>query len=374
MTIVFVFCCQCGGNRGRRDVIYELKDQRILSCHSGSNVFEEKQIFPEERCQGFVCPLVFSRLNFCTMVRHKRQNITTQVKDEGAPASKRPKTTAKKQEATAADAFTSFEIEQSLKAIPCIRSHDASTTPALIFTHGAGGGVSAPAVMNFAHGFAAISPIVCFQGVMNLPSRMKMFHAVVADQFGGVKEVALGGRSMGSRAAVLAAQGSDMIKVHALVLVSYPLKGGKGDVRDQILLDLNDDVDVLFISGDNDSMCDLAELTAVRQRMKAKTWMVTVESADHGMNLRPKRATEQIVKMTGRIAADWLIQRDETKTEYLLAWDDGVGGPADGDWKAGSSVARSSGKEKTDRDITSAEGVGSAAGGKRPRRRTGTHT
>ena len=83
----------------------------------------------------------------------------------------------------------------------------------MVFTHGAGGGLQAPAVANFVSGFANVMPIVCFQGNMNLASRTKMFEAGCEDQ-GYAK--CLGGRSMGARAAVMAATE----KTTHLVLVS----------------------------------------------------------------------------------------------------------------------------------------------------------
>lgn len=133
----------------------------------------------------------------------------------------------------------------------------------LIFTHGAGGGIESPATVEFAMGFAKHSALVCFQGTMNLQSRVKSFNAVIDD----VKSQALGGRSMGARAAVMA-RGNQ-----PLILVSYPLVAKT--MRDQILLDL-DEGDVLFIIGSDDKMCPISELDSVRKKMKADTWLLVV--------------------------------------------------------------------------------------------------
>lgn len=143
--------------------------------------------------------------------------------------------------------------------------------PCLIFTHGAGGGLNNPATKDFAVGFAHLGPVVGFQGTMNLQSRVKTFNAVTEHlQWSG----ALGGRSMGARAAVMARTE----ETKALVLVSYPLIGGKrGDVRDRILLGLPSDVDVLFVIGADDNMCPKGQLDEVVGKMKARTWMVQVE-------------------------------------------------------------------------------------------------
>lgn len=169
---------------------------------------------------------------------------------------------------------------------------------------------------------------------MNLKARTRMFPTVRDhDKKQGKAEttVAFGGRSMGARAAVLAAQADESINV--LVLVSYPLIGPGGAVRDRILLDIRPDVDVLFISGDGDSMCDMARLTALRAKMKAKTWMVVVQGADHGMNLKGgakmKKATEEVTRETGRIAARWIGGRDEEHKDMVLRWN---GEKAVGGW------------------------------------------
>jgi len=259
------------------------------------------------------------------------------------------------------------------KTISCIRNAEPGCTPApLIFTHGAGGGLSAPAVVNFAQGVVdAGSNIVCFKGNMNLKSRTRMFGSVLEyekqkqKQDRAEEKLAFGGRSMGARAAALAAQEADDVKI--LVLVSYPLVGPNGDVRDQILLDIGTDVDVLFISGDGDNMCDLRRLEEVREKMNAKSWMVLVEGADHGMHLRGgggKKRTDMMGKGTGRVAARWIVNRDKQKTEMIVKWDSSreavVGSES---WGSGEQVGEPGEKEEDDGKTGQAKkGVG-----KRPR-------
>ena len=201
--------------------------------------------------------------------------------------------------------------------------HDS--LPALIFTHGAGGTVRSDAVANFVHGFVSIqnaASILCFQGNMNLKSRVKMFSAVL-DAGTAQPEIqiqtnarCLGGRSMGARAAIMAATE----ETTHLALISYPLHTDK-EVRDQILTDLSEDMRVIFISGDHDTMCDLNRLEKVRSRMKCKSWRVVVQGADHGMNVKPKAGTEEMGKATGRVVADWLQTSDDGLREGRLIWD-----------------------------------------------------
>ena len=207
--------------------------------------------------------------------------------------------------------------------IPCLRS---GPSPAdLIFTNGAGGTLAAPAMINFTTGFSREAPMLSFQGSMNLGSRVKAFKAVVEHQ-GSARVVALGGRSMGARAAVIAAKEVGRGFEGRLVLVSYPLIGPKGEVRDKILLDLEEGgPEVLFIGGTKDGMMDFRKLEEARKKMKVKTWVVRVQNADHGMNITPKRATQEVGEMTGRIASKWLREPNLFKQDCVLRWDDEEG-------------------------------------------------
>jgi predicted alpha/beta-hydrolase family hydrolase len=213
---------------------------------------------------------------------------------------------------------TPFTVSIDSKEIPCNRS---GTGPVrLIFTHGAGGTITSEGMANFSAGFAKdpTASIICFQGNMNLKSRVRMFDAVhdnVIKTYKHETPIALGGRSMGARGAVMAA----MEDTRCLILASYPLQTDK-EVRDQILLDLPAAKDVLFISGDHDSMCDLEMLNEVRRKMKAKSWLIRVRDADHGMNAKPKRATRAIGEETGSIAAAWLHERKDNDTEREIWW------------------------------------------------------
>ncbi|GAM89725.1 hypothetical protein ANO11243_077640 [Dothideomycetidae sp. 11243] len=228
------------------------------------------------------------------------------------------------------------------KTISCHRytspDNTATKQTSLVFTHGAGGGITDAATTGFARGYLAATTgsVVLFAGNMNLKHRIGCFTCVVTDC--GSVEV-LGGRSMGARAAALTA------KVYpdttrALVLVSFPLVSAAagGESREELLLDVDGQIDVLFISGDRDSMCDLKHLAAVRGKMKAKSWLVVVKGADHGMSVRNKRGIDAVRQRTGQIAAAWAASRDEQKTELEVAWDTDKNEVAAGSWREG--VAR----------------------------------
>lgn len=278
-------------------------------------------------------------------------------KDGAQPAKPKPSLLASLQRVPSAPEFTSFNVPGKPRFVPCQRSlhpYKSSSSlsprspPDLIFTHGAGGDLSAKAMVHFSSGFASTgSSIIMFQGSMNLAARAAGFETVLAydmkswpeegdTDYHGEQEVAFGGRSMGARAAVVASQ-TATAGAHGqlLVLASYPLVGPKGDLRDAILLALPAEACVLFISGDHDSMCPLTELAKVRAKMKAKTWLVTVVGADHGMEVRGgtalKKGTEEMGKECGRIAARWLQQRDDDVREMRVRWD-GDRGKVLGTW------------------------------------------
>ena len=194
------------------------------------------------------------------------------------------------------------------------------TEAALIFTHSAGGGLQADAMKNFTYGFTRTSTLLAFQGNMSLVSRVKMFTAVIEahDMFRNdeieINPTCLGGRSMGARAAVMAATK----ETTHLILASYPLHTNK-EVRDQILLSLPSSVKVLFISGDRDEMCDLQRLEYVRQHMKSKTWRIVVAGADHGMNVKSKRLTRLLGREAGSQVPAWLSRSDDNLTEGTIS-------------------------------------------------------
>lgn len=227
---------------------------------------------------------------------------------------------------------SSFDISCDGKAIHCQRYGHSTKVPGLVFTHGASGTLASPATKLFMEGFSRSTPAVGFQGSMNLQSRTKYFHTVISHE--KADTAALGGRSLGARAAVVAAKDH---QTAALILASYPLIGQNGDVRDQILLDVDANLHVLFISGDNDKMCPIAQLSGIRAKMQAKSWLVVVQGADHGLGLKPKDAVEPMREYCGTAAARWLEHRDEHLTECLLQWDESTQQIVDDGWQASTA-------------------------------------
>ncbi|KAF2482295.1 hypothetical protein BDY17DRAFT_298287 [Neohortaea acidophila] len=221
------------------------------------------------------------------------------------------------------DGVSSFKIPFGEKEIVC-EARGSPSKSALIFTHGAGGGIANPAMQEWVAGWATESSVISFQGTMNLKSRVKTFHAVIEHSQGAT---ALGGRSMGARAAVMTANELEE-KPKALVLVSYPLTGGKGgdqrqpETREDILTDLPDTVDVLFVYGSEDTMCDGQLLQEVTERMTARSWLLEIKGADHGTSLKKKAGVQPIRDKAGSVAAKWLKDRDAVKRYCAIEWDD----------------------------------------------------
>lgn len=214
------------------------------------------------------------------------------------------------------------------KQITCYRYGPTTPRPSLIFTHGASGSMNNAAASTFCSAFAdsANSNVIGFDGTMNLQNRVKYFSHVLQTQI-EKSGVCVGGRSLGSRAAVVTASlHSDLVQ--KVVCVSYPLTSPKGDVRDQILVDLPENIQVLFIIGQNDGMCDLNTLQSVRARMQCESWLIVVQGANHGMSISKKRdgrdMTQRVLEVQGAAAASWAqdTPTDQDKRECWIIVDE----------------------------------------------------
>lgn len=132
---------------------------------------------------------------------------------------------------------------------------------------------------------------------------------------------------MGARAAVIAGtealSNSDKQRALSLVLVSYPLRGPKNDIRDKILLDLPASARVLFIIGEKDAMCPLDLLKQTRTKMAAGSRLVVVRGADHGMHVRPAAEEKRVGEETGSLAAAWADGEEGEKDIYIGGKEEG---------------------------------------------------
>jgi predicted alpha/beta-hydrolase family hydrolase len=99
------------------------------------------------------------------------------------------------------------------------------------------------------------------------------------------------GKSMGSRIGChLSLEELPGGPVEALVCLGYPLRGAKGQLRDEVLLALR--TRILFVQGTRDSLGPLAALEDVRRRMKAPNSLHVVPDGDHSLRLPGKAGKE----------------------------------------------------------------------------------
>jgi predicted alpha/beta-hydrolase family hydrolase len=92
------------------------------------------------------------------------------------------------------------------------------------------------------------------------------------------------GKSMGGRIGCHVATERDAAGVAGVICLGYPLRSGAtGALRDEVLLALR--VPILFVQGSRDPLCPLADLEAVRRRMRAESTLLVVESGNHSLEL-----------------------------------------------------------------------------------------
>jgi uncharacterized protein len=121
--------------------------------------------------------------------------------------------------------------------------------------------------------------------------------------------VILIGKSMGSR---IGCHLSLEVPASALVCLGYPLMGGRGSVRDEVLLSLR--TPILFVQGTRDPLCPLERLEEVRRRMDTPNAIHVVEEGDHSLLVTKKRlaargSTQEEVDRAALEAVRAFIQR-----------------------------------------------------------------
>ncbi|XP_038875374.1 KAT8 regulatory NSL complex subunit 3 [Benincasa hispida] len=95
----------------------------------------------------------------------------------------------------------------------------------------------------------------------------------------------LAGKSMGSRVSCMVAC-EEGIHASAIICLGYPLKGLKGDVRDQMLLQVT--VPIMFVQGSRDALCPLEKLEDIRKRMKSISGLHVIDGGDHSFQISKK--------------------------------------------------------------------------------------
>lgn len=171
---------------------------------------------------------------------------------------------------------------------PAYSSRVAS--PLLLLAPGAGAPSSSPWMEGWAARLAALGEVVRFDYPYQAegrgrPDRQPVLvaaHRAALERARGAvaRPVVLCGKSMGSRIGChLALE----VEVAALVCLGYPLRGARGDLRDEVLLRLR--TPILFVQGTRDRLAPLDELEAVRARMAAPSELHVVEGGDHSLEV-----------------------------------------------------------------------------------------
>jgi len=173
----------------------------------------------------------------------------------------------------------------------------------LVLTHGAGGNCNTPLLIALADGFAAagLNTLRC-----NLPYRQRKPTGPPSpsdakhDQEGLRRAVELmraefpgraflGGSSYGGRQASMLVAGNAKL-VDGLLLLSYPLHppGRPEKLRTEHFPALQ--TPTLFVSGTKDAFGSIAELEAAIKLIPAKTKLMAIEGAAHGLSQKSKAA------------------------------------------------------------------------------------
>jgi uncharacterized protein len=187
-----------------------------------------------------------------------------------------------------------------------LRAMAAGTSPIILFAHGAGAPSASGWMKAWAERLGTLGDVVTFdypymKAGRKSPDRMPVLLAAHREALEGARQrlgadrpVVFAGKSMGSRMGChLAvelrqqAQGSAAAPA-AVICFGYPLRGGGGTLRDEVLRAL--DTPILFLQGSRDALCPLDDLERVRAEMRAPNHLLVVDGGDHSLAVRKKVA------------------------------------------------------------------------------------
>ena len=178
--------------------------------------------------------------------------------------------------------------------------------PIILFAHGAGAPSASGWMKSWAERLGALGDVVSFdypymKAGRKAPDRMPVLLAAhrealagARQRFGEDRPVVFAGKSMGSRMGCHLAvelrqerpggQQAPGQEPAALICFGYPLRGGSGALRDEVLRAL--DTPILFLQGSRDALCPLDDLARVRAEMRAPNQLFVVEGGDHSLAVR----------------------------------------------------------------------------------------
>jgi len=200
----------------------------------------------------------------------------------------------------------------------------------VLLAHGAGASKEAAFLATFARGWAdAGLRVLRFdfpymerarrEGKRRPPDRMPKLLASLREVRAFVRREIddgpwfLAGKSMGSRAATLAAAGEDgaPLDTPGLVLLGYPLHPPKKP--EKLRSDHFDRLDApsLFVSGTRDPLCDLELLERERAKIPGESTLFVVDGGDHDLAVpkRSGRTHDEVLAETIERSAAWMAER-----------------------------------------------------------------
>ena len=132
------------------------------------------------------------------------------------------------------------------------------------------------------------------------------------------EKILAAGKSMGGRvASQMVAEG--LLPAARLIFLGYPLHppNKKDNLRDSHFDQIN--IPMLFFAGTRDSLCDLAALTKVLERLSANWELEIVEGGDHSFRVPKSAGVTEDSRMVGRMRSRGLISLGAMKVK-ILTW------------------------------------------------------
>lgn len=120
-----------------------------------------------------------------------------------------------------------------------------------------------------------------------------------------------GGKSMGGRMTSLAAAEGRLGSVRAIVFLGFPLHpaGRPGSERADHLGAVRQPL--LFLQGTRDTLCDLARLTPICEKLGPRAQLRLIEGADHGFH---------VLKRSGRSDADVIDELADEVARFVAEY------------------------------------------------------
>ncbi|XP_035249389.1 testis-expressed protein 30 isoform X1 [Anguilla anguilla] len=206
-----------------------------------------------------------------------------------------------------------------LDAAICIPAEASDVRTAVVLTHGAGGDMNFRHLVLLAEALSSAG-LLCLRFTckgLNLVYRVRAYNAIVEYiqnlKTFTFKNIFLGGRSMGARAAAalvkqLSEEAGD--SVQGLICLSFPLhppgQMHAHSKRSEHLLGLTQ-TPVLFVSGTDDDMCQRDLLEDLRKKMKVPTAVHWIEGGSHGLAVKGRPEEEVLQEIKSGVTA-WILE------------------------------------------------------------------